>query len=479
MKILLSLSLISVLALTSLNADDLDGFDALEGFDMQEESQEDIDLDDFGEDEISESEVVTLQQTPSNFSFNGNLAFKSAYGYQEHSVDGVEYSGFNQAQTALFLQVNYKINSDWKVRVSGDGFYDGIYDLHDKAYNQATLDAYQTQLRFDDTYIQGRITKDIDLKLGRQIVVWGKSDSIRITDVINPLDNRLPGMTDIEDLRLSTSMLKLDYYVGSWNLSAMAIFESRIFLEAAPFGEYFPADIVFPGAPNPFIPLAQPTSTIDDTQYAFALNGVFSGWDLSFYGADVLDSRWHLEGTPVNGERVVSKIQMLGSAFNIVKGSWLFKTELAYINGLKYNSTQDEKNRLDTLIGLDYMGVKDTVLSLEVANKHLLNYEKQMSGYTLGIIPDYTEEDEIQTAIRATHSFSNDTINTTALLSMFGHNWQYGGFARVSLEYDIADALVANFGLINYIAPAKPEDKPFTDAISNNGRVFADITYSF
>ncbi len=479
MKTLVSFTLLSVLAFSSLNADDLDGFDALDGFEMQEESQEDADLDGFGEDEIVQSEVVKIEQTPSNFSFNGNLAFKSAYGYREHIVDGVEYSGFNQAQTALFLQLDYKINSDWKVRISGDGFYDAVYDLHDKAYNQATLDAYQTQLRFDDTYIQGRITKDIDLKLGRQIVVWGKSDSIRITDVINPLDNRLPGMTDIEDLRLSTSMLKVDYYLGSWNLSAMAIFESRIFLEAAPFGEYFPADVVFPGAPNPFIPLAQPTSTIDDTQYAFALNGVFSGWDISFYGADVLDSRWHLEGTPVNGQRVVSKIQMLGSAFNIVKGSWLFKTELAYINGLKYNSTKDEKNRLDTLVGLDYMGIKDTVLSLEVANKHLLNYEKQMSGYTFGVIPDYTEENEMQTAIRATHSFSNDTINTTALLSMFGHNWQYGGFARFSLEYDVADALVANFGVIDYLKPAKTEDKPFASAISDNDRVFADITYSF
>lgn len=479
MKTLLSLALMSSLALSSLNAGDIDGFDDLDGFDMQETSQEGTNLDGFALDEIIESEVIAVEQTLPDFSFSGNIALKTAYGYQEHSVDGVEYSGFNQAQRALFLQMDYKINSDWKIRISGDGFFDVVYDLQDKNYNQTTLDAYQMQLRFDDTYIQGRLSKDIDIKVGRQIVVWGKSDSIRITDVINPLDNRLPGMTDIEDLRLSTSMMKLDYYLGSWNFSAMAIFESRIFLEAAPFGEYFPADKVFQNAPNPFIPLAQPSSTFDDTQYAFAFNGVFSGWDLSFYGADVLDSRWHIEGALPNATRVVSKIQMLGSAFNIVKGSWLFKTELAYINGLKYNSTQEEKNRFDVLVGLDYMGVKDTVLSLEVANKHLLNYEKQMSGITPGIIPDYIEEDEMQTAIRATRSFSNDTINATALLSMFGHNWQYGGFARVSLEYDVSDSVVASFGVIDYIAPAKPEDKPFLDAISNNDRVFADITYSF
>ena len=78
-----------------------------------------------------------------------------------------------------------------------------------------------------------------------------------------------------------------------------------------------------------------------------------------------------------------------------------------------------------------------------------------------------------------TRSFENDSINTTVLLSMFGHNWQYGGFFRASVEYDVMDAVVANLGVIDYLSAAKPEDKPFVDAISNNDKIFADITYSF
>ena len=79
--------------------------------------------------------------------------------------------------------------------------------------NQDVLDTYETQFRLDDTYIQGHITKDIDLKFAQQVVVWGKSDSVHITDVINPLGNRSPEMTDIEYLRLPTTMLKFDYYL--------------------------------------------------------------------------------------------------------------------------------------------------------------------------------------------------------------------------------------------------------------------------
>ncbi|MBT5934593.1 DUF1302 family protein [Sulfurimonas sp.] len=491
-KLLLSLALTSLIASTHLLAQNDTDMD-LGGFDTEELTNEDSnDLDGFSdeESETNSNEKVLAPKKQSIFSINGNLAFKTSYGYIPHSVKAhqvdtkpVDYSGFNQAQTSLYLQVDGKLSDDWKVRISGDTFYDALYDIRtNNDYNQDTLDDYRTQIRFDDTYIQGRLSRSIDVKVGRQIVVWGKSDSIRITDVINPIDNRLPGMTDIEDLRLSTTMAKLDYYLGQWNFSAMAIGETRTFIESAPRSEFFPVDSIFPGAPDPFITLENPEISWDNMQYAFAANGIFSGWDLSFYGADVLDSRWHIEGSLPNATREVSKIQMLGSAINIVTGSWLLKSEVAYIDGIKYNSTLDEKARVDTLVGVDYMGIKDSVLSLEIANKRIFDYETQMSGAPTGIIPyvpDYTQEDEVQTAIRATRSFENDSINTTVLLSMFGHNWQYGGFFRASVTYDVVDAVVANFGVIDYIDAAKKEDKPFMNAISNNDRVFADITYSF
>jgi len=485
-KLLLSLTLASLLASHTLLAQENVDTD-LDGFDMQEVPDGAFDeLDGFGDDDSINEATPQVHEEPSDLSLSANVAFKTAYGIYTHSVnadklDSVDYEGFNQAQTSIYLQADYKINSDWKVRVSGDAFYDAVYDLRDEPYSQDILDTYRTQLRFDDTYIQGRLTRDIDVKIGRQIVVWGKSDNIRITDVINPLDNRLPGMTDIEDLRLATTMAKLDYYIGQWNFSSMVIAESRIFLEASPRGEYFPVDNIFPVAPNPFIELVQPNTSWDNLQYALAANGVFSGWDLSFYGADVFNSKWYIN--PETKKREVSKIQMLGSAINIALGSWLVKSEVAYINGVRYNSTTDQKQRLDTLVGAEYMGLKDVVLSIELANRHIFDYEEQMGrakymGKSV-FKPDFIQENEVQTAMRVTRSFRNDSINTTVLLSMFGEKWQYGGFFRVSVDYDVMDAVVAHFGRINYIDTSEADVRPFTRAIRDNDKVFADITYSF
>jgi len=490
-KPLLSLLLVSTLMCADDIEEDLGGFTE-ETSDAQtatasfsDESPQQInELDGFlDEDEVldgfTDEEIILEEEKETktqNFTLSGSLAFKTSVGYKKHEVDGSEYSGINQAQSSVYLQVDGKLSDNWKIRISGDTFYDAIYDLRsNENYSQEVKDDYRTQLRLDDTYIQGSITSDLDLKAGRQIVVWGKSDTIRITDIINPLDNRLPGMTDIEDLRLSVGMAKFDYYVGQWNVSAMVIPENRIFYEATPRGEYFPVDAVFFNAPNPFPDLNTPSTSWDNMQYALAVNGVFSGWDLSFYAADVLDQKWYLDrpvGTPITSttQRRVSKIKMLGSAGNIVFGSWLLKAEVAFLEGVKYNNTNNDKNRLDTLVGLEYMGVKDTTFSLELANRHIFDYEKQMVTQA-----DFVDMNEMQTALRVTRSFANDSFNATALLSMFGSSWENGGFVRIWGAYELMEAVNLNVGIVDYIGG----NKPLMEAIKDNDRVFADITYSF
>jgi len=444
--------------------DDLAGFDTI-GEKVTEEFSE---LDGFEDDTLLTLEdQKELKDEPSKIKLSGDLAFKTAYSIKEHKVDGVDYRGFNQAQTSLYVQLDTKLNDNFKLRMSTDLFYDAIYDLHPNTnYNDDILDAYKTQVRLDDVYIQGSLLNNLDIKLGRQIVIWGKSDSIRITDVINPLDNRLPGLTDIEDLRLPTTMLKLDYYVGDWEISAMAIGESRIMIEAPARSEFFNVDALFSGAPNPFLELEEPDNSVDNMQYAFAANGIFSGWDLSFYAADVLDQKWHIE----NNKRVVSKVKMAGSALNIAYGNWLLKTEAAYLNGIRYNSTIDSKNRLDLLVGFDYMGFRDATISVEVSNRHIYDYEIQMQS---GM--DYVDQDEMQTALRYTKNFLNDTLDISVLLSMFGSSWENGGFSRLWFEYDIMDALNTEFGYVEYIGG----DKPFLEINKDNDRLFASLKYSF
>ena len=154
-------------------------------------------------------------------------------------------------------------------------------------YTQEATDTYIKDLELRDTYIQGNLLPSLDIKVGRQIVVWGKSDNLRVCDVLNPLYLREVGMTDIRDLRLPVTMARLDYYWSNWNVSGMAIPEIRFNDLPVYGGDFYFQD-------GPMLEEEIPENSIENMEYAVALNGIFSGWDIAFYYADIYDDAPYL-----------------------------------------------------------------------------------------------------------------------------------------------------------------------------------------
>ncbi len=508
-EIVLALSLFILLS-GNIAADELE--DALSGFDDFDKSSTDgltktsgDDLGDLDESGFNDSfteqggmdtlNLAQLKKQADWYSFSGYASFLGAYNYaqQSESVAAVgdkpmDFSGLSRTRAKGGLTLDMKHGENWRSKFEVIAWYDASWTINGREnYTQDVLDAYESFFDLKDAYVQGSLTQSLDLKFGRQVVIWGKSDSIRITDVINPLDNREPGMVDIEDLRLSELMTRFDYYFGDWGLSTIFIHEPRLEIEAAFGSDYRPADIF--GAPIPYANFPdrkEPVWSVENTQYAMSLDGRFSGWDISYYAAHVYDNRFDIEIVNTLPSRYYDKINMIGIAANAVSGSWLFKAESAFINDINYRST-DRKNRLDALIGFDYMAIKDTVISLELANRHIFDYEEKMLTMTLqeaalqNTFPDFVREDSIQIALRTSYSFDHDNATVTYLLSLAGGNGPGdsfdGGFQRLWIDYKYNDAISLTAGVVDYIGGNSLI--PFYNAIENNDRVFAEIQYNF
>ena len=508
-EIVLAISL-SILLAGNLAADELE--DALSGFDEFDKESADSpanipgddldDLDESGFDDPDADEVgadvsntALEEEQPAWYSVSGYASFLGAYNYAQRSESVVapgdmpmDFSGLSRARVKGGLTLEMKHGDNWRSKFEVIAWYDASWAIHGREnYIQDVLDTYESYFDLKDAYVQGSLTPSLDLKVGRQVVIWGKSDSIRITDVINPLDNREPGMVDIEDLRLSEAMTRLDYYFGDWGLSGIIIHEPRLEVEAAFGSDYRPSDVF--GTPIPydkFPDRADPGWSLENTQYAMSLDGRFSGWDLSYYAAHVYDNRFGIELVNNAPLRTFDMINMVGIASNVVSGSWLFKAEAALINDIDYRST-DRKNRLDVLVGFDYMGFKDTVISLELADRHIFDYEERMLTTTLpeaaaqNTFPDFVREDSIQIALRTSYSFDHDNATVTYLLSLFGGNGPGdsfdGGFQRLWIDYKYTDAVSISAGIVDYIGG--DGIIPFYRAIEDNDRVYSEIKYSF
>ena len=383
------LSIIASINLISLNADEFDD----DGFG--------------GEEEIK----IVKQEAKKDYSVYGNIKASTSY-------NNVKNKGISSAKLSTNTHFDYSINDNLKFKSTINAYVDNQTDIKD-----------DNDIDLNEAYLRAKISSKIDFTIGRQIVVWGKSDNIRITDIINPMDLSTPGMTDIKDLRLGRFMTKLDYATSrTWNLSAIVLHENRYSTMAKKGSDYY-IPMRFPSKPN---------NNIDNTGFAFSASANLQGSDIAIYASnDYVDNKTY-------------KTNMLGFAYNIVKGSYLFKTEAAYFD----NYDSDLVNsKIDSLAGIEYTGFTDTTLSFEVANKN----------------------EQIQYALRATKSYINNTLDLTLLYNAYGKDLDEGAFVRVWADYDISDKFTSSLGFIQYQGAKNTQWEAWKD----NDRLFASLAYNF
>lgn len=440
----------------STNVDDalMDGFDdALVDTTVEKQDTGDELLDGF-EDTPPESTEIE-EKSDILPGLTGKLTEQIAYSL----YDDKPHDNISSLKSSLFLDYEHKFENGFKVKVNAKAYYDAIYRVKGRGdFSQDELDELESEVELFDAYIEGSITDNFDMKLGRQVVVWGRSDTIRVTDILNPLDNRRPGMVDIEDLRLPVAMAKFDYFIGDWRITPIAVLEQR-FSKNPPFGSAF----------NP-VPFATPEEVdYSDLTYALSVGGEFTGWDINFYAARLHDDDGHIVFSPTP-KREHEKVSMFGTAINILTGSWLFKTELAYFDGLEYTTAPGETfTRTDILLGLEYKGIADTLISYDVVNRTIDEYDERLLTELNPL-----HKQNYQHAFRVSSDFMNATLTANYLISLFGEKLDEGGFQRAWVKYELGEGINTNIGIVDYIGGS------FTfDEIKDNDMIFADISYNF
>jgi hypothetical protein len=453
--------------------DEADRFgELMEGFEGEDAASDDPELEEVlsGFDDETGAETPRRPKTDRQrpVELDGYLKLGATWNFAHDTPEAGEtdWRGLSRLRAESQTDLLIKWHRHWRMLVSGKVFYDAAYALRGRdEFTDDVIDTYESEAEWREVYLKGRLGSHMDLKLGRQIVVWGRSDNLRITDVLNPLDLREPGLTDIEDLRLPVAMSRGDVYFGPWNLTGIAIHEIR-FDKNPVFGHDF-----FPGQ----MPLPQeeiPSDGGDNTEWAAALNGIFSGKDISFYWANLFDDTAHTATRTGGGWlRKHARVSMWGGAGNLTLGNWLLKSELAYWRGLRFFNVAGESfQRLDALIGAEYAGWDETTFTMEGAIRHLIDFDERLE-----LPPDFAQEDEITYALRYTRSFMNETVELTLLWLIYGPLGQDGGLQRISVTYDWSDAISITAGTALY----QSGDRYALRRIGENDRVYVELKYSF
>ncbi len=475
--------------------DEMAGFDDVPSTaDTTGETSNDPEMEGFDDTTVDSDATAPVESTGDEeggfFSyFSGKITQQMAMGYDKDAPQNI----FASLRQTLFLDYDRKFENGLKLKVNGRAFYDPMYDTGSVDYYPAEIDELRTEVWLFEAYLEWTAMENMDIRLGRQVVVWGRSDSIRITDILNPLDFRRPGTLDIEDLRLPTTMVKFDYQIDNWRISPIAILEQR-FSKYPPFGSiYYPVEDL-PIDYNDYKELGIALPHVSDKSYkdvTFALSAEadFEGWDLSLYAARVYQDQGFLtqeqqddiEANLYLVKDYYVKIQhnktnMYGAAVNYVTGSWLLKSELAYFSDLIYSSTADRTlSRTDGLLGVEYTGFTNTTLSYDFALRHFNQYDDRL------YVPfeNFLERDTYQQAFRVSSDFLNDTLHLNYLASVFGKKLDEGGFQRAWMDYEVADAINATVGIVDYFGGSEELQTTLFNRVDDYNVVYMDMSYNF
>lgn len=460
------------------------------------------DMDDVlgGFDDLSTPDSIELPPTQAQsagrdprWSVDGALALTLGYNLRDHrSSTGTDYGGMSKLRLRASLGVERSLGENWQLEINASLAEDAIYRLRDESYTREVLDEMRTDPQLQDSFVRGRLGGGWDLKLGRQVAVWGFADSLRVLDVLNPLDNREPGLADIEDLRLPRGMLRLDHFRGPWQLGLMVLPEHR-FSRNPPFGSDFYALNDSQG--RAVRVREERPEHWRELSWAGALTGRFSGWDLSVNAARLwrdepyLDGRGFQPSSADDGEAEFfaatvlrhSRINLFGQGLQFTRGSWLIKQEAALLSDVDLTSAPvfqppggpldgvpivgeigpgdtAEETRIPNgvsrhslyrvLVGLEYYGLADTTFSLEVSAQQISDFDADLAaaGQT---------RRQNDTALRISREFLNARLRVTAISVLFDRDLRFGGadggaIHRLGASYELGPGLSLDGTVIAY-----------------------------
>ncbi len=280
-----------------------------------------------------------------------------------------------------------------------------------------------------------------DLRIGRQIIIWGKADGVQITDIISPPDYTESVTRDLDEIRMPVDAAKfrlLGDHVDT-ELIWIPVFEPAVL----PSGDN-------PWAVEPDLPenvrlsheaIVEPETSLENSEIALKVAAYLSGLDVAasvFYTWD--DYPAYHRTTRSEGDTLFvdyaprhHRLTVFGLEFSRPWSDFVFRGEAAYYMG-KYheagavNIDPIQKDLLKWLGGVDWTPGNDWTLIAQLTGDYIVDHDARLA-------------DDMHEAM-ATLNVSKKLLNQTLTLSsmLYYQVNQNETYIRPKVEYAVTDA---------------------------------------
>ncbi len=247
------------------------------------------------------------------------------------------------------------------------------------------------------------------IRLGKQQIVWGRADGIKVLDIVNPQSFREFILDDFDQSRTPLWSIMVERTILNLDFQVFWIFD-QTFNEAPPAGSIF--EITAPEFVPTFLPPAshpiafgaidKPGNRFGDSEFGFQVSGLVGDWDFS------LNYFHTFEDTPffdldVRSELLTltprfNRVDVLGLSFANAWGHFTLRGEATFTFGENIpiaiqpgvTHAPVEADVAKYVLGIDYVGIPDTFISAQFFQQIRLNKVQQPSAALTPNIEDIT-----------------------------------------------------------------------------------------
>ena len=313
---------------------------------------------------------------------------------------------------------------------------------------------------------------NVDYRIGRQIIVWGRADRLNPTDNLTPRNFTLLTPED-DDQRMGSLAAKITYHSHENSLTGIWLpdMDPNVFPVAATPGIFFTEHI--PHANQIALKFDRSGSDVDwSTSY-------FSGLDLN---PDIAIGATTPSGTNLIFEH--NRIRVLGMDAATVIGRYGLRAEAAYTwtANAGVNDFLVKKPFLYMVMGGDRTFFDYLNVNIQYYFRHVTNYSDPQAiadpllrsvAIQGAVLSNQFDRFQHGVSIRVSNKWFNETLEgEIAAVASFGRS---NYFIRPKLVYAFNDNIKGSLGLDIY----RGESNTFFGQLRNSSLLFAEMKYGF
>ena len=476
------------------------------------------------------SVIILVHSASARISFFDNKVNVDGYIQNQTSYRiSSDNHEFVSSENRLQVEMSAGINDNLSLHGVYRGLYDAIYDLrHDSDHWSRLYSGSRDSLCIESKmreYYADITLWEVDLRIGKQQVVWGESDGLRLMDIVNPLDMRRQYITrDWEDIRIGQHMVKAVYGIDPlnnsflelvWNLGDIE--RDKIYSDTTMSDRHkspwtisnsLALESLVPLRTNGWVDMPEDSASdwsFSDSEVGGRIGGNLGNWFVtlncwySFSDTPVLEGDLttlepFLLGIgpppplPVHLTYKYPRETVIGFTFNKPTGLWVWRGEFATYLDKHYNKTEIglflpnikivKKVQQASMLGFDYKNLfkwlnpeKMIFISGQVFYHHIFNYDKELQ---FGPYSQTPREDSFVLSFLANTGYDMERICPEVLVVYDTANT--GLYIKSIVELKYGDYWRPQLGALLFFGDQ--QELPFGE-MRKNDEIYLRIKYQF